>query len=99
MPRKNSKTAFVLSFATDTSAKAVVAAGKTKGIALTEAYVYGIRSRAKRKGSQVRMKGEAIARKVRGGNAEVERFAALALNIGLSKAGTILEKLRSSLAG
>lgn len=110
MTRKNSKTAFVLSQPVTSSAEAVIAAGKAKGIELTAAYVYGIRSRAKR--SQKRRAARprlSVMQVIQGsdvifsGLAKTKRldsserqFAVLVADIGLTRAEAIIGKLRAS---
>jgi len=53
-PKKQSKTAFVLSQSADLSASEIVAAGRAAGIEMSTAYVHAIRSSAKRKKSTER---------------------------------------------
>ena len=48
-PKKQTKTAYVLSLPRTLSAKEVVAKGKAAGISLSDAHVYAIRSAKKRK--------------------------------------------------
>jgi hypothetical protein len=56
-PKKQSKTAFVLSQSADLPASEVVAAAKAVGIEMSPAYVHTIRSSAKRKKSAKRKAG------------------------------------------
>lgn len=100
------KTAFVLELPADMSAKEVIDKGKAAGIKLTDRYVYSIRSKAKvRGGAPARRgrprgagsKGIAVGdRAASGASGALEsRFFDVALDLGLSKAETLLSNLRA----
>ena len=56
-PKKQTKTAYVLSLPRTLSAKEVVAKGKAAGISLSDAHVYAIRSDAKKRKAKAGGKG------------------------------------------
>jgi len=99
------KTAFVLELPADMSAKEVIDKGKAAGIKLTDRYVYSIRSKAKvrggtpgRRGRPRGARGKATAlsgRQTAGGGALESRFFDVALDLGLSKAESLLSSLRA----
>jgi hypothetical protein len=99
------KTAFVLELPADMSAKEVIDKGKAAGIKLTDRYVYSIRSKAKvrggapgRRGRPRGARGKATAlsgRQAGGGGALESRFFDVALDLGLSKAESLLSSLRA----
>jgi hypothetical protein len=100
------KTAFVLELPADMSAKEVIDKGKAAGIKLTDRYVYSIRSKAKvrggtpgRRGRPRGARGKSTAlsgRQTGGGGAALEsRFFDVALDLGLSKAESLLSSLRA----
>jgi hypothetical protein len=106
------KTEYVLSFPPGTSAADVVAAGKAKGIKLSTAHVYSIRSGAKAKGKasgkQAKTATKAPALKVvakpalraapRSGSLE-DQFVGLVLDIGLARAAELLGRLKERVQG
>ena len=92
--KPQTKTAFVLSHPTTMAAKEVVAKGKAAGVALTDAFVYAIRSNAKRKSR----KGAASAASNRrppqhtvGSHTTEELLKAAAAELGLTRAMGILQ--------
>jgi hypothetical protein len=99
------KTAFVLELPADMSAKEVIDKGKAAGIKLTDRYVYSIRSKAKvrggtpgRRGRPRGARGKTTAlsgRQNAGGGALESRFFDVALDLGLSKAESLLSSLRA----
>jgi hypothetical protein len=99
------KTAFVLELPADMSAKEVIDKGKAAGIKLTDRYVYSIRSKAKvrggtpgRRGRPRGARGKSTAlsgRETGGGGALESRFFDVALDLGLSKAESLLSSLRA----
>jgi hypothetical protein len=101
-----SKTAFVLSLPSTMSAKEVLAKGKAAGLKLTEAYIYSIRSKAKgREGKPAARRGRppkavsaaassSLASSSSGGGLE-RQFLSLALDLGLSRAESLLANLRA----
>lgn len=98
-PRAGSKTAFVLGQPLDLPAKEIVARGKSQGIALTEAYIYGIRSRSARATRRKGLGGALSGGRTRlaaSGSLE-NQFALLALDIGLARAESILRDVRGKL--
>jgi hypothetical protein len=111
MPKKSSapgktpsKTAFVLSLPSSMSAKDVLSKGKAAGLKLTEAYIYSIRSKAKgRAGKPAARRGrppKAVAAAASGsmsssGGGLERQFLNLALDLGLSRAESLLSSLRA----
>lgn len=101
-PRAGSKTAFVLGQPLDLPAKEIVARGKAQGIALTEAYIYGIRSRSARAGRTPGKAASSVVLGARAGRLSASgslesQFANLALDIGLARAESILRDVRGKL--
>jgi hypothetical protein len=109
--KKITKTEYVLGFPPGTSAGDVVAAGKAKGIKLSTAHVYSIRSganaKAKKAGKAVtaaktpapKVAAKPAFRAVpRTGSLE-EAFVALVLDIGLARAAEMLGKLKERVQG
>jgi hypothetical protein len=100
------KTAFVLELPADMSAKDVIDKGKAAGIKLTDRYVYSIRSKAKVRGGTPGRRGRprgtgnkaaatlGTGRDGSGGGLE-SRFFDVALDLGLSKAESLLSSLRT----
>jgi hypothetical protein len=101
------KTAFVLGFPADMSAKDVIDKGKAAGITLTDRYVYSIRSKAKVRGSMVparrgrppknamaSLAGKPGLKSGRSGASEAQ-FVDIALDLGLSRAESLLSALRT----
>ena len=98
--KPQTKTAFVLSHPKDMPAKEIVAKGKAAGVKLTDAFVYAIRSAAKRKAHKGAPKHaaprkRAITRSTNGhkvgGHAAEELLKAVAAELGLSHAMSILQ--------
>ncbi len=98
--KPQTKTAFVLSHPATMPAKEVVAKGKAAGVSLSDAFVYAIRSNAKRKAR----KGAATGAPKRGGrparstnghsvgrHSAEELLKAAAAELGLSRAMGILQ--------
>ena len=112
MPRKKSptgkrtvnKSAFVRSQPTTMSAREVVEKGAAQGIGLSEKYVYNIRAKAKASGRTGagpgrpgRRPGRPPGSRSAGAGSAEERFAELALEVGLTKAEALLGRLRSAI--
>jgi hypothetical protein len=100
MPRKSgapSKTAFVLGLSSTMPAKEVLSKAKAAGFALSEKYVYVIRSKAKakRKGKRGPGRPPKAAGSTSSNGAMDARFAAVALDLGLARAEEILRSVRS----
>jgi len=96
------KAAFVRSVPRETPAKEVVALGKKKGLTLTDAYVYSVRSSGAPKGKKGKP-GPKPGRKVKAGSdgmtpAEAQLRNAIA-DLGLVKASEILEAVKSTIKG
>jgi hypothetical protein len=96
------KSAFVRSIARDTPAKEVVALGKKKGIALSEAYVYSIRSNSSAAKAKKGKPGPKPGRRAAASNgmtpAEAQLRNAIA-DLGLVKATEILEAVKATIKG
>ena len=104
-----SKRDFVLSFGPDTKASEILQKAKAVGIGLSKAYLYTIRSaggasnKRGRKGatggSSATASAKAAAlRGARGAAASVEaQFIDAAIDLGLAKAGDLLQRLRARL--
>ena len=97
-PKKQTKTAYVLSLPRTLSAKEVVAKGKAAGISLSDAHVYAIRSAKKRKAggkatktSHQKRTAHATPKKNHGGHKAESLLKAVASELGLSNAMAILE--------
>jgi hypothetical protein len=97
-----SKRDFVLGFSSDTPASEILRKAKEAGIGLSKAYLYTIRSSSG--ASQRRGRGnatsnaaaKAVGRRVRGGGGSLEsQFIDAAIDLGLSKATELLDRLRS----
>jgi hypothetical protein len=83
-----SKAAYVRSLPKSLTAKEVVAKAKAKGIKLSTAYVYVLRSKS---GSKSNGKP---GPKPKGGIEE--QFLNVALDVGIGRAGELLERVRSA---
>jgi hypothetical protein len=106
MTKVTNKTAFVLGFPANASAKDVISKGKAAGITLTDRYVYSIRSKAKTRGSSVPARrgrppknalasnGNGNGHKFNGGSGTEAQFVDLALDLGLARAEKLLGSLR-----
>jgi hypothetical protein len=90
-----SKAAFVRSLPSNTPAKVVTAKAKDAGLSITEAYVYNVRATSKPRKNGVR-KTSLLAQKPVSRGAE-DLLRALAAEIGLSRALSILQAQRASL--
>lgn len=100
-----SKRDFVLSFGADTPASEILRKAKEQGIGLSKAYLYTIRSSSgasQRRGAGRASKSSAAAeakaalRRVRGAITSLEtQFIDAAVDLGLSKATELLDRLRS----
>jgi hypothetical protein len=92
----SSKTAFIRGFASDTPAAKVVDAGKKAGIKLSKEYVYRVRALAKPQGGR-RSLGRIPAAAIGATTGEEQRFATLAMEIGLVRATALLQRVRQKL--
>jgi hypothetical protein len=98
-----SKRDFVLGFSSDTPASEILRKAKDAGIGLSKAYLYTIRSSSG--ASQRRGRGassgsagadmKAAMRRTRGGSSLESTFMDAAIDLGLSKATELLNRLRS----
>jgi hypothetical protein len=111
----SSKRTFVLSLPSSLSATDVIERAKAQGMTLTTNYVYKIRSRgaaaSSRPGNSApridlavkagRGKGREriVVSKAGDGSAQDERFVALVLDVGLSRAAALLDQLRDRVQG
>lgn len=97
----SSKTAFIRGFTSDTPAAKVVDAGKKAGIKLSKGYVYRVRALAKPHsgggGGGGRLLGRAHAAAIGATTGEEQRFATLAMEIGLVRATALLQRVRQKL--
>lgn len=95
----SSKTAFIRGFASDTPAAKVVDAGKKAGIKLSKEYVYRVRALAKPQagGPKRRSLGRIPAAAIGATTGEEQRFATLAMEIGLVRATALLQRVRQKL--
>jgi hypothetical protein len=95
----SSKTAFIRGFTSDTPAAKVVDAGKKAGIKLSKEYVYRVRALAKphNGGPGRRSLGRIPARAIGATTGEEQRFATLAMEIGLVRATALLQRVRQKL--
>lgn len=93
----SSKTAFIRGFASDTPAAKVVDAGKKAGIKLSKEYVYRVRALAKPQGGGRRAFGRIQAAAIGATSGEEQRFATLAMEIGLVRATALLQRVRQKL--
>jgi hypothetical protein len=91
-----SKAAFVRSLPSHTPAKEVTAKAKSAGLTITEAYVYNVRATSKPKKNGVR-RASAVAVQRQGGRGAEDLLRALAAEIGVSRALSILQAQRASL--
>lgn len=94
----SSKTAFIRGFSSDTPAARVVDEGKKAGIRLSKEYVYRVRALTKPQ-SNVSGRGGAVRGALlgHGANREEQRFATLAMEIGLVRATALLQRVRQRL--
>jgi hypothetical protein len=93
-----SKREFVLSFGPETPASEILKKAKEAGIGLSKAYLYTIRSSSgasrRRGGGDLRTAGA----RLRGSISSLEgQFIDAAIDMGLAKAGDLLERLRARL--
>ncbi|HET6340318.1 MAG TPA: hypothetical protein VFG30_44220 [Polyangiales bacterium] len=95
----SSKTAFIRGFTSDTPAAKVVDAGKKAGIKLSKEYVYRVRALAKPQngGGGRRSFGRIPAAAIGATTGEEQRFATLAMEIGLVRATALLQRVRQKL--
>lgn len=94
----SSKTAFIRGFTPDTPAAKVVDAGKKAGIKLSKEYVYRVRALAKPSGGGGRRSfGRIPAAAIGATTGEEQRFATLAMEIGLVRATALLQRVRQKL--
>lgn len=100
-----SKRDFVLSFGPETPASEILRKAKEAGIGLSKAYLYTIRSSggaSQRRGRGPSAGGagdaKAVLRRARASNSSLEnQFMDAAIDMGLSKASELLDRLRSRL--
>ena len=106
MPRTNktkspNKSAFIRSLPRSMPAAEVVAKAKAAGLTLNDKYVYNIRAKGPKAGRPGRPKGSKNRAKEdqrgQGGGGAQSAFIDLALEIGLSRAESILGRLRSAI--
>jgi hypothetical protein len=100
-----SKRDFVLSFGSDTPASEILRKAKEVGVGLSKAYLYTIRSASggsQKRGRPVKSSGASAAKNSarkgssRGGANSLEnQFIEAALDVGLSKASELLNRLRA----
>jgi hypothetical protein len=90
-----SKAAFVRSLPASTPAKEVTAKAKSAGLTISEAYVYNVRATSKPKKNGQR-RGASPSRANGSGHGAEELLRALAAEIGLSRALSILQAQRDS---
>jgi len=106
----SSKRTFVLSLPASMAASEVIDRAKAQGMTLTTNYVYKIRSRGAAAGVRLPTNGVAVVatpKLGRGRRAAVpaakggqeERFVALVLDVGLSRATALLDQLRHRVQG
>jgi hypothetical protein len=89
---RQNKSAFVRSLPPDTPAKDVVEAAKAKGMTMSVAYVYTIRTAARAKGRRGQVPGLPGRRPgARSGGPVEDLLRAVAAELGLSRALAILE--------
>jgi hypothetical protein len=93
----SSKTAFIRGFTSDTPAAKVVDAGKKAGIKLSKEYVYRVRALAKPHAGGRRSFGRIPAAAIGATTGEEQRFATLAMEIGLVRATALLQRVRQKL--
>lgn len=93
-----SKTAFIRGFSSDTPAAKVVDEGKKAGIRLSKEYVYRVRALARPQGGGSRSNGSnrALLAGI-GSERDEQRFATLAMEIGLVRATALLQRVRQRL--
>jgi hypothetical protein len=110
----SSKRTFVLSLPASLPATDVIERAKTQGMTLTTNYVYKIRSRgaaaserAPAPATRIELPSKALRGKGRGravslrdgDGSQDERFVALVLDVGLSRAAALLDQLRNRVQG
>jgi hypothetical protein len=105
----SSKRTFVLSLPSSMAASEVIDRAKAQGMTLTTNYVYKIRSRgAAANGRASSLPPAPVVKAVRGmrrgaqsapSNGQEERFVALVLDVGLSRATALLDQLRDRVQG
>jgi hypothetical protein len=96
----SSKTAFIRGFTPDTPAAKVVDAGKKAGIKLSKEYVYRVRALTKPQGGGGggrRSFGRIQAAAIGATSGDEQRFATLAMEIGLVRATALLQRVRQKL--
>jgi hypothetical protein len=92
--RKTSKSAFIRSLPPTMPARDVVAKAKIAGMSVTEAYVYAIRSAAKRTNRAARRPAAHVSQPVSSSGAEA-LLQAVAAEIGLGRAIELLKAERA----
>lgn len=107
----SSKRTFVLSLPSSMAASEVIERAKSQGMTLTTNYVYKIRSRgaaARDANGRASSLPPPVVKAVRGmrrgahsapSNGQEERFVALVLDVGLSRATALLDQLRDRVQG
>lgn len=96
-PRTSSKTAFIRGFSADTPAATVVDAGKKAGIKLSKEYVYRVRALTKPQGGGGQRSMRIPAAAIGATSGDEQRFATLAMEIGLVRATALLQRVRQKL--
>jgi type III secretion system FlhB-like substrate exporter len=100
-----SKRDFVLSFGPDTKASEILKKAKDAGIGLSKAYLYTIRSAGGASQKRGRPAGSVRAKAVSAGRAVTNfagheaQFVEASIQLGLAKAGELLDRLRARLKG
>jgi hypothetical protein len=93
--KTQSKAAFVRSLPSDLPASQVIARAQANGMKLTPAYVYVIRSKSGAKSNGKTHGVKAVG--MRGGSAQERTFVDLALQLGFSRAQSLLDDARTSI--
>ena len=94
--KSTSKAAFVRSLPADLPASQVIARAQANGMKLTPAYVYVIRSKSGAK-SNGKHGGSTRGSAARGGSAQERTVIDLALQLGFSRAQSLLDDARASI--
>ena len=94
--KSTSKAAFVRGLPADLPASQVIARAQANGMKLTPAYVYVIRSKSGAK-SNGKHGGSTRGSAARGGSAQERTFIDLALQLGFSRAQSLLDDARASI--
>jgi len=93
-----SKRDFVLSFGPETPASEILKKAKEQGLGLSKAYLYTIRSSSGSAGKRGAAGARAAGARMRASVSSLEgQFIDAAIDMGLAKAGELLERLRARL--